>query len=347
MSKENIKKLNDLFYDPKQGLISLEKLKIKAKENKIDLKPKEIETFYNSQSINHIMKPTRKPHGYSSYVANYPGHIYQLDIINYQKYKFNNYQYIIVMIDIYSRFAICKAMTNRNLNTIIKTFEEMVEEIGIPYKLQCDNEFNKPEFLKILKYYDIDVMFSDPNQINKNPIVERFNATLEVLLQKLRITTNNQNWRSYLDDALFNYNNTYHSTIKGKPQDIFEGKEINLQDIIKVNYKYSPGDKVKIIKKSSPFDKVDVIKLSEKTYIIESFKGEKIKLYNEDKLYKPYELKKVLLFDEEENINLDITKPTKEYKEHKKQLQNYKLGIDETNIINEKRTRKPTLKTKI
>ena len=75
MSKDNIEKLTKLFYDPKKGLNSIDKLKIKAEENKIDLKPKDIETFYNSQTINHIMKPARKPHSYSSYVANYPGHI--------------------------------------------------------------------------------------------------------------------------------------------------------------------------------------------------------------------------------------------------------------------------------
>ena len=160
-------------------------------------------------------------------------------------------------------------MTNRNLTTIIDNFENMIEEIGIPFKLQCDNEFNKPEFRKIMQEYDIEVMFSEPNQINKNPIVERVNATLEILLQKMRILSNNPNWKSYLDDAVYNYNTTFHSTVKAKPKDIFEGKEINMQDVIKVKYSYNPGDKVKIIKKSSPFDKVDVVKLSEKTYIVE------------------------------------------------------------------------------
>lgn len=346
MSKENIEKLKNLFYDPKKGLISLDKLIIKAEENKIDLKPKDIEKFYNSQTINHIMKPTRKPHSYSSYTANYPGHIYQMDIIVYQKYKYHNYQYILVIIDIYSRYVIARAMTNRNLSTIIDNFEDMVEEIGLPYKLQCDNEFNKPEFRKILKEYDIDVMFSDPNQINKNPIVERVNATLEILLQKLRILLNNPNWKSYLPDAVENYNSTYHSTVKAKPIDIFNGKEVNMQDVVKVKYIYNPGDKVKIIKKSSPFDKVDVIKLSDKTYIVESMKGEKIKLYNEDKLYKPYELKKVIVYESEDQQinNLDITKPTKEYQEYRKKIKNDKIGIDETNIITEKRIKKQNKK---
>lgn len=345
MSKDNIEKLTKLFYDPKKGLNSIDKLKIKAEENKIDLKPKDIETFYNSQTINHIMKPARKPHSYSSYVANYPGHIYQMDIIVYQKYKYHNYQYILVMIDIYSRYAIARAMTNRNLTTIINNFESMIEEIGIPFKIQCDNEFNKPEFRKVMKEYDIEVMFSDPNQINKNPIVERVNATLEILLQKMRILLNNPNWKSYLDDAVYNYNTTFHSTVKAKPKDIFEGKEINMQDVIKVKYSYNPGDKVKIIKKSSPFDKVDVVKLSEKTYIVESTKGEKIKLYNEDKLYKPYELKKVFVSDnEEQNNNLDIVKPTKEYKEYRQKIKNDKIGINEANIITEKRTVKKNKK---
>lgn len=341
MSKENIDKLKQLFYDPKKGLVSLNKLKIKAKENGIELRPIDIETFYKSQTINHIMKPSRKPKHYSSYIANYPGHIYQIDIIVYRKYKYHNYQYILVMIDIYSRYTMAKAMTNRNLKTIIENFEEMIKENGLPYKLQCDNEFNKPEFLKLLKFYDIDVIFSDPNQINKNPIVERVNSTIEVLLQKLRISLNNPNWKSYLSDAIQNYNTTYHTTVKANPKDIFEFEEINNQNIVEVKNSYNVADKVKIIKKSHPFDKVDVIKMSDKTYIIESIKGEKIKLYNETKLYKPYELNKIITSTGyDELIDLDISKPTKEYKEYRRKVKNDKFGLDEKNIINTKRIRK-------
>lgn len=334
-------KLKKLFYNPKQGLNSVDKIKIKAEENEIDLKPQDIEEFYNKQPITQIMKPIRKPPAFSSYVANYPGHIYQMDIIVYQKYKYHNYQYILVIIDIYSRFANARAMTNRTLPTIINKFEEMIEEMGAPFKLQSDNEFNKSEFIKVLKKYDIKARFSDPDEKNKNPIVERVNATIETLLQKLRILFKRADWYNLLQDVLYNYNNTTHSTIKNKPIDVFKGNKANEQDIVKVDYKFNPGDKVKLVKKNNFFDKIDVIKLSKKTYVVESVKGERIKLYGvDDKTYKPYELSKVHIFDQDDELQFDITQPTQEYKDYRKKLKYDKIDIDESNIINTKREKR-------
>lgn len=343
MSLEEITKLDNLFYDPKQGLVSLDKLKQKAKEQKIKLTHQQIEHYYDHQPVNHIMKPIRKPQAFSSYVANYPGHIYQMDIIVYTKYKFHNYQYILVVVDIYSRFVIAKAMTNRRIETSCNAFEEIIKEFGQPFKLQCDNEFNKTEFIKLLEKNGIRARFSDPNENNKNPIVERVNATLEILLQKARIVLQRHDWYNYLNDCVFNYNTTEHSTTHHKPVDIFLGNVPNDQDIIDVKYKFSIGDKVKIISDKKIFDKIDVVKMSNQTYVIESIKGERIKLYGVDKTYKPYEIKKVFTVDDTNN-NQNYHLPTDEYIEHKKDLALKRVGVEKDNIITTKRTHKPNPK---
>lgn len=285
------KKLKELFYNTKKGLVSLEKLKKKAKEEGIELSYKDIEKFYKAQSINNLLKPVRKPKKFNSIVANYPSHIYQMDIINYQRYKYHNYQYILVVIDINSRYTEARAMTNRRLETIIKNFKEIIEVMGPPYKIQCDNEFNKKEFINVLEKYNINVSFSDPNEINKNAIVERVNATILMLLQKIRLTTNTYNWNKYLSDVIENYNDTYHSTIKNKPIDVFIGDAFNEQDIIDVKNLIEEGDKVRKVIKKEVFDKIDKVKLSKDVYTVEKVKKNKIKLFDDEKLYKPYELK--------------------------------------------------------
>ena len=53
--------------------------------------------------------------------------------------------------------------------------------------------------------------------------MERWNGTIARLLQKYRIATGNYDWPSYLDDIVYNYNHTYHSTIKEIPADVFDG----------------------------------------------------------------------------------------------------------------------------
>lgn len=284
-------KLKELFYNTKKGLVSLEKLKKKAREEGIGLSYKDIEKFYKEQSINNLLKPVRKPKNFNSIVANYPSHIYQMDIINYQRYKYHNYQYILVIIDIYSRYTEARAMTNRRMQTIIKNFKEIMEVMGPPYKIQCDNEFNKKEFINVLETYNINVSFSDPYEINKNAIVERVNATILMLLQKIRLTTNAYDWNKYLPDVIENYNDTYHSTIKNKPFDVFVGDAFNEQDIINVKNEIEEGDKVRKVIKKEVFDKIDKVNLSKEVYTVEKVNKNKIKLFEDNKFYKPYELK--------------------------------------------------------
>lgn len=337
------KQLRTLFYNPKEGLTSYNKLVHKVKEKNINASLTDIKKFYESQPIIHLMKPLRKPKIFSSYKANYPGHIYQMDIIVYQKYKYHNYQYILCIVDIYSRYANARAMTSREMTQIIKYFREMMNEMGPPFKLQCDNEFNKKSFLNILNEYDIQVRFSDPNEINKNPIVERFNATLEILLQKMRLVYKRYDWYNFMDDAIENYNNTYHSTIKTKPIDAQTENDINHQNIIKVDYKYKAGDKVKTVT-NKMFDKIDVVKMSPNTHVIENIKNSRIKLFGDERYYKPYELSKVYNIDPESYIDLTNDEPQKEYKEHKIKILYKDLDIKPENILNKKRERKANKK---
>ena len=86
-------KLKKLFYDPKIGFVSMDKLYKKVLENDIDLSKKEVQEFYNSQPINQVMRPPRKTKIYNTVYAHYPGEIYQMDIIIYDRYTYHNYKY--------------------------------------------------------------------------------------------------------------------------------------------------------------------------------------------------------------------------------------------------------------
>jgi hypothetical protein len=92
--------------------------------------------------------------------------------------------------------------------------------------------------------------------------------------------------------------------------------------------------------KKELFDKIDTIKASKETYIIEQVKNNKIKLFGLDKMYKPHEISIVYELDDNDDIDYDIVKPSQEAKEHKKELLNKRMGIDELNIIQGKRERK-------
>ena len=50
-------KLKELYYNPKEGFISFEKLYSKVKENKLNLTYTDVKDFYKSQAVNQVMKP--------------------------------------------------------------------------------------------------------------------------------------------------------------------------------------------------------------------------------------------------------------------------------------------------
>jgi hypothetical protein len=324
-----LSKVKNLFYDTKQGLISFDKFFDKIKENKINVTKKEAEEFYKKQEINQLLKPVKKPNKYNSIVAGYPGDIFQMDIMIYDRYEYRHYKYILVVIDVYSRYMMAEPMTNRRMDTILEKTKIIFDEMGTPQNIQCDNEFNTNEFNKLIKENDIIITFSDPNLKIKNQIVERVNRTIALLLQKIRMSTGRKDWYDYIYDVVYNYNNTKHRTIKNKPVDVFNDKKNNEQIITIVEPNFNIGDKVRIKQEKKIFDKGDILTYSKDVYLIKEVKKKKYLLSN-DTWYKPTQIKKV---GEVEFLDNPAVEP--ETKTEQKTLKNKlkREGIEPTNII--------------
>ena len=328
-------KLRKIFYDPKIGFVSIDKLFQKVIENDINLTFKEVQQFYNSQPINQVMRPPRKTKIFNTIYAHYPGEIYQMDIIIYDRYVYHKYKYILVVVDIYSRYAQAIAMTNRRMETIIDAFKTISKIMKCPRIIECDNEFNKHEFNNLMRENNIEMIYSDPSQINKNAIVERLNGTIARMLQKVRISLNRYDWYNYLEDIIYNYNHTIHGTTKNKPIDIWKEKKKNEQVIVKVEHNFIIGDKVRILRKKKVFDKGDEMKYSKDIYMVEAIKNGAIKLTEFKRLYKPYELKKAIDIDTSEEIH------TNQKQTELNKLKNYykRMDIDVKNIMTTKRNK--------
>ena len=319
--KPSDKELEKVFYNPLLGLTGLDKFykKLQLVNDKVDYQT--VKNFYDKQEVNQITTRTKRPSVYNTVKATYPGDIYELDIIIYDRYEYHKYKYILVCIDIYSRVVDARAMTTRAMGTIIDNVGDILKNMGAPYQLKCDNEFNKEEFIDLCNKYDIKCTFSDPYEINKNPIVERVNRTIANNLQKIRIATKRKDWYNYLDDVISNYNTSYHKTTKHRPIDIWIGNEYNEQKVIELEPTFKVGDRVRIQIKKKVFDKGDVIKYSE-PHRIKEIKGKKYLLDN-DKLYKPYEIKKVADIMYKEDFEPVAKEPKKLIKE--KVVSNYSL----------------------
>ena len=180
-----IKELEKLYYNPKTGFTSGIKLYKMAIKNNIDTTQQQVNNFLENQSVVQIFKEQRKPKYFSSIIAKSINDEYQMDIIIYDRYEFHKYKYILVIIDIHSRYAQARPMTNRKNETIMINIKNIIKDMGKPKIISCDNEFNSLEFEKFALENNIQVHFSEPLEIQKNSIVERFNKTLAGYIKKL------------------------------------------------------------------------------------------------------------------------------------------------------------------
>ncbi len=290
--------ISSYFYNPKTGFISADKLYKKLLLDGHNVKLKDVKKYLEKQYTNQINKPIKKPKEFNTIYANQNRFNYQMDIMVYDRYTFNNYKYILMVIDVHSRYLSARAMTNRTMPNIIKYTKQIFEEMGAPKNLNLDNEFNKSEFNKLMTQLNIYTHYSDPGEINKNAIVERANRTIAGLIQKWRVATNRYDWNKVLPDIVYNYNHTKHSTIKATPADVWQRKDINKQKIIKKPAIFKVGDKVRLKIKKQVFDKGDVITHSKEVYIIDRIVGNKYQLKDSNQSiiklkYKDYELSKV------------------------------------------------------
>jgi hypothetical protein len=323
--------LSKIYYNPKSGYISLDKLYKKAKKEISDLTLKEVKKFLEEQETYQVNKQVKKPTEYNTILANKIRDNYQMDIIVYDRYTVNNYKYILCVIDVHSRYVSCRAMTNRTNETILKNIKEIFDSMGVCKNLNADNEFNTKLLTDYFNKKKIILHFSEVGEINKQAIVERFNRSLAGYLQKWRVATGKTRWYEVLPDIVENYNDTYHKTMKSTPKDIWEGKDTNKQKIKFVPNELNVGDKIRIKQVKKIFDKGDAIKYSTKIYIIESIKGQKVKLEGSDKIFKPEQLMKVeniVYLDKppEENVKVSTKKKPSQVKAIKEISSHLKAG---------------------
>lgn len=292
--------ISSIYYNAKTGFTSIKDLYKKAKEKDSRITLKVVKNFLDKQATYQVNRQDKKPVKFNSIYAPKPFYNFQIDIIIYDRFEVDNYKYILCVVDTYSRFAVCKALTNRENPTILKNLEDIFKEMGgVPERVNCDNEFNTTLLNDFWKKNNIRVYYSDPSEINKNSIVERFNRTIITLLQKFRTATQGKRkWYKYLSDLVENYNNNIHSTIKEKPKDVFDGRVKSRQIINVVEYTpFEIGDKVRIRIIKKVFDKGSEINYSNEVYIIRKKASNKYFLTDENgneisKGYKPYELRK-------------------------------------------------------
>ena len=96
--------LNKIYYDPKMGLVTVEKLFQRVKQHGITRA--DIKKFIVEQNVAQIHKRVDKP-VYISISSSGIDHIWQADLCDMAKYSGSNtnYKFLLCIINVYSRYA--------------------------------------------------------------------------------------------------------------------------------------------------------------------------------------------------------------------------------------------------
>ena len=153
--------LRKLYYDPKHGYQSAERLLEKAHERNPDITKKEVSEFLRAQEVYQLHKEV---HNKKQYLRTFVGHLaeqIQIDLIDMRKYgRYNEgYNWIIAMIDIFSRYAFTIAVKSKSGKDVLNGFVELMEEFKkrfgkYPKKVPADEgkEFWNTNFSEYLRW---------------------------------------------------------------------------------------------------------------------------------------------------------------------------------------------------
>lgn len=181
--------------------------------------------------INEIHKQARVRFKRRTVVMKDIDDLWQADLIDMQMYsKLNNgYNYILVVIDTFSKFTWTYPLKQKNKEQVTKAFEKIVELGRIPLNLQTDRgtEFYNEKFKHLMKKYKINHYSTFSTK--KASIAERVIRTLKNKLFKQFSLQGNYRWiDGVLHKIVQEYNHTFHRTIACMPADVNECTKKNV-----------------------------------------------------------------------------------------------------------------------
>lgn len=242
-----------------------------------------------------IHKKATKPKIFRKTWSFAPGHLWQMDLLDLQKYKTENdgFKYLCVIIDVFSKFAWVKPLRRKTAKSLVKALALLIMTER-PKKIMADqgSEFHNADVSRMLEAFGAKLYFVYSEK--KASTVERLLRTLRGKLGRIFTQNRNHNWLKYIQDVVHSYNNTEHSTIKMRPAEVTDEHHVKIRQRLypgraEKTAKFRVNQKVRIIAKRRTFGKefegqwtkeifrIKVIQLTNPiTYLLEDSRKEAI-----------------------------------------------------------------------
>ena len=213
------------YLDPKYGFINKEEFR-----RKFNLPAKEANEIVNNNASYQIHSQAKQHY---LHITPESG-VYQADIMffpdSYKRFN-SNYNSILNIIEIGTRYMFSYALKTKNENEMIDVMKEFLYDVKKIKKhinrLESDGgpEFTNKSIQSLLRNNNIEFTLINPHDNHKKAIIERFNQTQRNIIERYLTATGKKRWVDVLDDLTYNYNHTVHRTMNTEPANVTKKKE--------------------------------------------------------------------------------------------------------------------------
>ena len=230
--------LHDLYYNQKlmRGRdVLFHRVKEEYPElNKEGLSRRYIAAWLERQELHSVFKAgpaLAKQRSIQRIVSKAPFNRWCMDLVDFGTKESDGMKWVLNVVDTFSKYAWSRAMPNKDGDTVVKYLKEILDEAKAkfgdkakPHVIQSDNgsEFISKAMDKALQDRGIKQIFSLPHKPQSNGAVERFNGTMERMINQIRYQDGDTHWPKYLDKVIENYNNSYQDSIKTTPMSVMQ-----------------------------------------------------------------------------------------------------------------------------
>lgn len=170
-----------------------------------------------------VRKPVKRPRVRVSGL----GQMADADLIDMSTYKSanNGYVFILLVIDVFSKYVWCQPLKNKSNKSVVDAFKTVFDTSPKFWYLRTDlgKEFAGSYTQHFLKQQGIK-HFASHNDHHAN-IAERCIKSLKSRLTRYLIYKQTEQWVDVLQPMVYSYNHSYHRTIKMSPSEVNHSNE--------------------------------------------------------------------------------------------------------------------------
>jgi transposase InsO family protein len=128
------------------------------------------------------------------------------DMSNYSAKK-HGYKWLLLCIDFFTRKLTCEKLKNKEGETVLNAFKNIVSRWGKPNVLISDNgtEFVNNNFVNFLNQNNITQQTAAPGYHKTLGIIDRVTRTIKEKVNKLWTDQDTTNWVDHIDDIINSY----------------------------------------------------------------------------------------------------------------------------------------------